>query len=316
MLTVVGEIASSEQLTYTDRRTGRPAYRLETVLRTDGPALRMTFFAKNQAPPQWQQRRLPAGASRALPRQGGQFRGDVAADQPRDGALRRRRRGRGRGRLAARRDRRLYPIYPLTKGVESWDLQRAVTFARSVVDDLPEVIPEPVRARVRRSRRAPGLRLDPRPRRLRPGRTRPTPVPLRGGAGHPARAGAGAGARPRARAPAPATAATARCWRAFDARLPFDAHRGQREVGARDRGRPRAAAPDEPAAAGRGRLRQDPGRAARDAAGRRLRRPGRAARADRGARPAAPPLDHRDARRPRRRRDARRRRRGAPGSSC
>ena len=37
---------------------------------------------------------------------------------------------------------------------------------------------------------------------------------------------------------------------------------------------------------------------------------------DRGARPAAPPLDHRAARRPRGRRDARRRRRGAPPSSC
>ncbi len=39
-------------------------------------------------------------------------------------------------------------------------------------------------------------------------------------------------------------------------------------------------------------------------------RAGRAARADRGARPAAPPLDHRAARRPGRRRDARRCRRG------
>ncbi len=39
----------------------------------------------------------------------------------------------------------LYPIYPLTKGVESWDLQRAIAFARTVVDDLPELLPESVR---------------------------------------------------------------------------------------------------------------------------------------------------------------------------
>ncbi len=39
--------------------------------------------------------------------------------------------------------RRCTPIYPLTKGVESWDLQRAMTFARSVIDDLPDVMPEP-----------------------------------------------------------------------------------------------------------------------------------------------------------------------------
>ena len=48
MLTVIGEIARSELKTYSDRRTRRPAYRLETVLQTDGPRLKMTFFAKNQ----------------------------------------------------------------------------------------------------------------------------------------------------------------------------------------------------------------------------------------------------------------------------
>ena len=90
---------------------------------------------------------------------------------------------------------------------------------------------------------------------------------------------------------------------AFDERLPFALTAGQRGDRRPDRARPRPAAPDEPAAPGRGRLRQDPGRAARDAARRRLRRPGRAAGAHRGARPAAPPLDHRDARRPRGGRD-------------
>src|SRR5215218_1292286 len=39
----------------------------------------------------------------------------------------------------------LYPIYPQTKGVESWDIQRAVNFARSVIDDVPELIPDAVR---------------------------------------------------------------------------------------------------------------------------------------------------------------------------
>ena len=75
---------------------------------------------------------------------------------------------------------------------------------------------------------------------------------------------------------------------------------GQREVGEEIARRPGQRPPDAPAAAGRGRLRQDRRGAAGDAAGRRLRRPGGAAGPDRGARPAAPPLDHRDARRPRR----------------
>ncbi|MET0415937.1 MAG: ATP-dependent DNA helicase RecG, partial [Actinoplanes sp.] len=38
-----------------------------------------------------------------------------------------------------------YPIYPLTKGVDSWDIQRAVAFALTVVDDVPDLIPEVVR---------------------------------------------------------------------------------------------------------------------------------------------------------------------------
>ena len=61
MLTVVGEIARSDLKTYQDRRTRRPAYRLETVLQTDGPRLKMTFFDKNQGAAGWQSRRLDVG---------------------------------------------------------------------------------------------------------------------------------------------------------------------------------------------------------------------------------------------------------------
>ena len=60
-LTVVGEIVKSDEKTYTDRRTGRPAYRLETVLSTGGPSLKMTFFAKTQHVAGWHARRLPVG---------------------------------------------------------------------------------------------------------------------------------------------------------------------------------------------------------------------------------------------------------------
>ena len=50
--------------------------------------------------------------------------------------------------------RGLFPIYPLTKGVDSWDLQRAITFARSVLDDVPDVVP----ADLRRKHRLPDSR--------------------------------------------------------------------------------------------------------------------------------------------------------------
>ena len=45
--------------------------------------------------------------------------------------------------------RGLFPIYPLTKGVDSWDLQRAITFARSVLDDVPDVVPVDLRRKHR-----------------------------------------------------------------------------------------------------------------------------------------------------------------------
>ncbi len=137
ILTVVGEIASAELKTYTDRRTGRPAFRLETVLETDGPSLRMTFFAKSKHTSDWQKNRLPIGRRGLFLGQAGRFQSQWQLTNPRmllfgedddDEIL----------DVGA-----YYPIYPLTKGVESWDIQRAVAFARTVLD-IPETLPEAV----------------------------------------------------------------------------------------------------------------------------------------------------------------------------
>ena len=95
---------------------------------------------------------------------------------------------------------------------------------------------------------------------------------------------------------------------AFDARLPFVLTAGQVEIGDLLFDELARHDADAAAAAGRGRLRQDPGGPAGDARGRRRRRPGRAARPDRGPRHAAPAHDHADARRPGRGRHARGRR--------
>jgi ATP-dependent DNA helicase RecG len=47
----------------------------------------------------------------------------------------------------------LFPLYPQTKGVDSWDLQRAIAFALSVVHELPDPLPDDLR----RLRRLPDL---------------------------------------------------------------------------------------------------------------------------------------------------------------
>src|SRR3712207_4021636 len=61
LLTVVGEIQSSRVNEYKDRRTGRLAYRVDAVVRTDGPSLRLSFFAKNRGMAQWHLKRVPEG---------------------------------------------------------------------------------------------------------------------------------------------------------------------------------------------------------------------------------------------------------------
>ena len=152
MITVVGEIAVSELRTYRDKRTGRPAYRLETVLQTDGPRLKMTFFAKSQGTASWQAKRLSKGRRGVFGGQVSTFRGEWQLTNPHMVLFG------PAGVLASSEEDEdggssqvvdsfgdLYPIYPQTKGVESWDIQRAINFARSIIDDVPEVVPEHVR---------------------------------------------------------------------------------------------------------------------------------------------------------------------------
>ncbi len=146
MLTVVGEIVESQLKTYQDRRSGRPAYRVETLLRTDGAELTMTFFAKKKHLADYFLRRYTTGQQGVFAGQVGRFGQtwqltnpkavlfSATADEPETVQVMR-----GVGGL--------YPLYPLTKGLDSWDLQRMINFARTVVDDLPEMIPEDIRQR-------------------------------------------------------------------------------------------------------------------------------------------------------------------------
>ena len=81
-LTLVGEIATSRVNSYTDRRTRRQAYRLDATLRTDGPTLRMSFFAKNKGVADWQAGRLRAGRRGIFLGQADTFRGEWQLTNP------------------------------------------------------------------------------------------------------------------------------------------------------------------------------------------------------------------------------------------
>jgi ATP-dependent DNA helicase RecG len=148
MLTVLGEVVSSRVATYRDRRTGRPAYRVETVLQTDGPRLSMTFFAKRQHIAEWNARRLAPGTRGVFLGKAGSFRGQwqltnpqmVLFGDPAEAEA-------SEDAVTIETLTALFPIYPLTAGVLSWDLQRAVRFAREVVTGIEDPIPVEVRER-------------------------------------------------------------------------------------------------------------------------------------------------------------------------
>jgi ATP-dependent DNA helicase RecG len=143
MLTVVGEITQADLNSYLDRRTRRPAYRLDTTLQTDGPSLRMSFFAKSKHVSDWQAGQLQVGRKGVFVGQVGTFKGQWQLTNPQMvlfGVNDDETTG-----LALESVKALYPIYPLTKGVDSWDLQRAISFARTVLDEVPDPLPAELR---------------------------------------------------------------------------------------------------------------------------------------------------------------------------
>ncbi len=238
MLTVIGEITASKVHQYTDRRSGKPAFRLETRLQTSGPSLSMTFFAKTSRVSTWQARRLQVGRTGLFLGKAGRFRDEWQLTNPTMlvfGWV-----DEDETRATADQIRGLYPLYPLTKGIDHWDLQRAVTFARSVVDELPEVVPTEVRERYHVLDAHQALEWIHAPddheqvararRRYRFEEALVTQVVL----GRRRRAVKALGARPRDGGDGALLAA-------FDARLPFELTDGQRRIGEEvdaDLGRP------------------------------------------------------------------------------
>ena len=138
MLTLVGEISSSETKTYTDRRTGKPAYRLEVILRAERDRLKMTFFAKNSGMANSFARRLAPGRRGIFQGKASSFANQWQLTNPQMVLFGTK--GEDHALLSLETMPALFPIYPLTKGVDTWDLQRAATFALSVLDDVPEVL--------------------------------------------------------------------------------------------------------------------------------------------------------------------------------
>ncbi len=231
VLTVVGEITSSEAKTYRDRRTGRPAGRLETVLHTDGADLAMTFFAKKPGVVDFWKRRYAVGQRGIFVGQVGLFGRQWQLTNPKAMMFSDAGEEDPDTLQVLQGSRGLYPLYPLTKGLDSWDLQRVITFARSVLDDgaLPELLPAEVRDRFDLPDARTALdwihapqgweQVEGARRHFRFGEALVTQLVLARRRAQVRRQGA------QARDGGGALLA------AFDARLPFDLTAGQREIG-------------------------------------------------------------------------------------
>ncbi len=147
-VSAVAELVPGEQATfqarvwsvteheYRDRRTRRPAWRLEVVTALDDGGLAMTFFAPRRHLVTHHQEALRKGAVLL-------FSGKVEHNAV-------------RGRLelvnpdyavedVGRDHSALQPIYPVSGTVRSWDVENAVRVALDVLDHPPERVPEPVR---------------------------------------------------------------------------------------------------------------------------------------------------------------------------
>ncbi|WP_340539454.1 ATP-dependent DNA helicase RecG [Nocardioides sp. GXZ039] len=147
MISVVGEVIGSSVKQHQDRRSGRAAYRVVTRVRTGGPVLEVTFFSKNRHTAEWRAGMLAPGQPGLFIGQVKRFADTWQLAHPQMVLFGASGDGTDDDIATVEAIGELYPIYPLTKGLQSWDVARVVTFARSVIDDLPDVVPAPVRER-------------------------------------------------------------------------------------------------------------------------------------------------------------------------
>jgi ATP-dependent DNA helicase RecG len=110
------------------------------MLQTDGPVLRMSFFSKKKSVSDYHAHRFAEDQRGLFIGQVSQFKGKWQLTNPTMTMF-----ADPTENAAVAAIKALFPLYPQTKGVDSWDLQRAIAFALTVVDELPDPLPDDVR---------------------------------------------------------------------------------------------------------------------------------------------------------------------------
>ncbi|MGN6252220.1 MAG: ATP-dependent DNA helicase RecG [Marmoricola sp.] len=139
LLSMVGQIVSAQRHEYRDRRTGRPAWRLETHVRGEGGApLAVTWFDQRKGQADFHEREYVPGRVGMFSgrlkwwREAWQLTNPDARMWEDDAA--------GRSTMPD-----LIPIYREIAKTTTWNIEETVAFALTVLDRFPDVLPEQVR---------------------------------------------------------------------------------------------------------------------------------------------------------------------------
>ena len=135
LLTLVGEVVSSQQKTYQDRRTRRTAYRLEVRVRAEDGSLLLTYFDRQKHTADWRAREVLRRCRRPVRRPAEVVQRPVAADQPRLADVRRQ----TSETVATMPD--LIPLYSSVAAVNTWHFEDTIALALDLVEDVPDVLP-------------------------------------------------------------------------------------------------------------------------------------------------------------------------------
>ena len=139
ILSLVGEVVSSVQKPYQDRRTRRTAYRLEVRVKAQDGSLLLNYFDKHQGTADWRaNHELPVGAVGVFSGRLKWFNNQWQLTNPDSKMF-----SGADGDLAEMPD--LIPLYASVAGVTTWQFEDTIRLALDLVDDVPELLPASVR---------------------------------------------------------------------------------------------------------------------------------------------------------------------------
>ncbi|MFL6061748.1 MAG: ATP-dependent DNA helicase RecG [Marmoricola sp.] len=143
LISLVGEVVSSEQRTYTDKRTKRTAYRVLVQVKGEDGRLAMTFFAKSSHIADFHLKTFAVGTI-------GMFSGRLKWFNNRwdlNNPNYRMYGAQGDADDAFAKMPDLIPIYPVIGKIDSWKLEETIGLALDLLETVPEKLPAAVRER-------------------------------------------------------------------------------------------------------------------------------------------------------------------------